>query len=721
MIPLIGYTDRFSARAGGSIAVKVSSTLDGPYQADLVRLRSGDPNPVGPGMRMETVEAAFAGSYKSRFQPVHAGSCGVVDAKGLVLDGDWTLSLRVQPWRLSHGKTQTVLALKAEPGLALSVSKSGAVLRIGAETCRVAAPMLERRWYELRVAMAQGRITLTQTPLQTDWGVHDAGEAMLAIAAAPGAIGTILFAADFDGGAHPYRDHFDGRLEHPLIARGAPDTATPETLAASAVIAWWDFSADIPTARITDRGPSGLHGAMVNQPTRAMRGAMWDGTCMSWQENPVHYAAVHFHADDLDDCEWDTDFTFDVPPDLPSGVYGIRLRAEAAEDVIPVFVLPPPGRVTAKVALLFPTYTYQVYANYDRANYDDALRARQAEWGTYPHHPGQHKQFGLSTYDWHGDGSGVAYSSLRRPIMTFRAGYIAYVDPRGSGLRHFPSDMHLVAWLDAMGIAFDAITDHDVAREGSGLLQSYAAVLTGTHPEYQSPKTLDAMREYITEGGHLAYLGGNGFYWRVAVSDAAPDTIEVRRGEGGTRAWAAEPGEYYNAFDGGYGGLWRRNGRPPQMLVGVGFSAQGRFEGSYYRRTPASYADDLAWIFAGVDGETIGDFGYSGGGAAGFEVDRADPLLGTPPNAVVLCSSEKHPAHFGVTPEELLTPPANFGQPAGPPELIRSDMVYFDTAKGGAVFSVGSITFCGSLPWNGFDNQISRLVRNVIERFTADR
>ncbi len=721
MIPLIGYADRFSARAGGGIAVKVSSTLDEPYRADLVRLRSGDPNPDGPGMRMEPVEAAFAGSYPSRFQPVHAGSCGVIDAKGLRLPEDWTLSVRVQPWRLADGATQAVVSLQAEPGLTLSVSKGGAVLRIGAATCRVDAAMLERRWYALRVVVAGRRVRLIQTPLQTDWGVDSAGEAALADVAAPGAICTVLFGADFDGGAHPYRDHFDGRLEHPLIVRGATDTARPEALFAAALLAWWDFSLDISTARITDRGPSGLHGAMVNQPTRAMRGASWDGTCMNWQEKPDQYGAVHFHADDLDDCGWDTDFTFAVPAHLPSGVYGVRLRAGTAEDVIPVFVLPPPGRATAQVALLFPTYTYQVYANYDRANYDDALRSRQAEWGAYPHHPGQHKQFGLSTYDWHGDGSGVAYSSLRRPIMTFRAGYIAYVDPRGSGLRHFPSDLHLVAWLDAMGIGFDAITDHDVAREGSALLRRYAAVLTGTHPEYQGPATLDAIGGYIAEGGHLAYLGGNGFYWRVAVSDAAPDTIEVRRAEGGTRAWAAEPGEYYNAFDGGYGGLWRRNGRPPQMLVGVGFSAQGRFEGSYYRRTPACHAAGLEWIFAGIEGEIIGDFGYSGGGAAGFEVDRADTLLGTPPNAVVLCSSEKHPAHFGVTPEELLTPPANFGEPAGPTALIRSDMVYFETAKGGAVFSVGSITFCGSLPWNGFDNDISRLLRNVVEHFIAGR
>ena len=36
------------------------------------------------------------------------------------------------------------------------------------------------------------------------------------------------------------------------------------------------------------------------------------------------------------------------------------------------------------------------------------------------------------------------------------------------------------------------------------------------------------------------------------------------------------------------------------------------------------------------------DFGLSGGGAAGFELDRADQDLGTPDNAVVLARSENH-------------------------------------------------------------------------------
>jgi hypothetical protein len=135
---------------------------------------------------------------------------------------------------------------------------------------------------------------------------------------------------------------------------------------------------------------------------------------------------------------------------------------------------------------------------------------------------------------------------------------------------------------------------------------------------------------------------------------------------------------------GGYGGLWRRNGRAPQLLCGVGFSAQGLFEGSYYRRMPGAADPRAAWILDGVDGEVIGDFGLSGGGAAGFELDRADFALGTPPNALILARSEGHQSHFGTVLEELLSHLATLNGER-PKDLIRAEIVYFETTAGGTV------------------------------------
>ncbi|MFM7609552.1 MAG: hypothetical protein ACKO9A_11895 [Alphaproteobacteria bacterium] len=38
---------------------------------------------------------------------------------------------------------------------------------------------------------------------------------------------------------------------------------------------------------------------------------------------------------------------------------------------------------------------------------------------------------------------------------------------------------------------------------------------------------------------------------------------------------------------------------------------------------------------------------------------------------------------------------------------------------GGAVFAVGSITYCGSLWRQGFEGPISRLTENVVRRFAG--
>lgn len=728
-VPFIGYADRFSARPGGRIAVKVSSTLGGTYAADLVRVRHGDPNPDGPGIRLIELPSNFAGTYPGRFQPTHLGSYARIAAASLDTGAAFTLVVRVQPWLLSAEPRAIASRLDASgDGWSLAMTADGArfTVRAGGREATVAvagAPVL-RRWYELTASFDGGRLALDQRPLAVTWGAGDGGSAVaetedLAAAASGAPVVIGAEAAGEEAGRGFCRAHFDGRIEDPRLFRGVRSAAVGEPDAGDPdLLAWWDFSRGIDTQRVEDRGPLGLHGDLVNLPARAVCGSRWTGREHCWRHAPEDYAAIHFHSDDLADAGWETDFTVEVPPDMKSGAYGVRLRADGHEDIIPFYVVPPRGTTAAPVAFLASTFTFQVYANYNRFNYDDDYKARQEAWNAYPYHPSEHHDFGHSTYNFHPDGSGICYSTRLRPIVNFRPGYLSYVDLRGSGLRHYPADTHLLDWLEEKGIAYDVVTDEELDEEGVALLRPYKALVTGTHPEYHTPRTLDAIQAYVADGGRLAYLGGNGFYWKVARRADLPHVVEIRRAEGGIRAWAAEPGEYYNAFDGAYGGLWRRNGRPPQKLAGVGFSGQGKFEGSFYRLLPASRDPAVAWIFDGVEGETIGDFGLSGGGAAGFELDRADPVLGTPPNARILARSEGHQDHFVTVPEELLT---HLTTVTGekPADLIRAELVYFETAKGGAVFSTGSITFCGSLSHGGYDNQVSRMLENVLRRFMS--
>ncbi|MFC7474938.1 N,N-dimethylformamidase beta subunit family domain-containing protein [Dankookia sp. GCM10030260] len=722
-MPLIGYLDRFSARPGERLEVKVSSQLATPYRAELVRVRHADPNPAGPGMKLIPVPADWAGEYPSVAKPVPNGSLGRAAGR-LALGEGFSLLLRVSPWLLREAP-QVVLALAGEGrALTLSVTTAGFAVDVvqGGETirCATAAAPQRRAWYEIAVTLGAGRLTLTQRPLQRVWGATDNGAAEAALPVADWSGETsITFAAASDATAH-----FNGRIEDPLLLRGTPRVTLddPEALLASGRVAtWWDFAQAMEGEAILDRGPAALHGTLVNLPARAVKGSRWTGAEHAWPHAPRHYAAIHFHEDDLEDCRWATDFIVPIPAGMPSGVYAVRLTAGTDWDMIPFFVLPPKGVARAAVAYLANTFTCQVYANYRRPEFPDDHRAKRQAWGAFDWCGNLVTDYGLSTYNTHVDGSGIHLSSRLRPIMNMRPGFLAVPDPKGSGLRHLPADSHLTDWLEEKGIAFDIITDEDLDDEGVELLARYRCVVTGSHPEYHTPGTLDALQAYVNDGGRLAYLGGNGFYWKVARRPDRPHVLEIRRAEGGIRAWAAETGEYCNQLDGTLGGLWRRNGRPPQLLCGVGFSGQGKFEGSHYRAMPGAADPRAAWILDGTGiapGETFGGFGLSGGGAAGFELDRADPMLGTPPNAVIVARSEGHQDHFVTVPEELLT---HITTVTGekPEALIRAEIVYFETRNGGAVFSTGSITFCGSLSYADYVNPISRMLENVLTRFQA--
>ena len=50
---------------------------------------------------------------------------------------------------------------------------------------------------------------------------------------------------------------------------------------------------------------------------------------------------------------------------------------------------------------------------------------------------------------------------------------------------------------------------------------------------------------------------------------------------------------------------------------------------------------------------------------------------------------------------------------------VKADVVFYETVCGGAVFSVGSIAWCASLAHNGYQNNVARLMANVMRRFLS--
>lgn len=709
-LPLIGYCDRLSAHAGQTVAFKVSSALDAPYRARLVRIVSADPNPAGPGQIEWDVDAPFAGAYPSRAQPIRMGSYARTDT-ALRQEGDGAIRVEATIWPTTPDKGEQIVV--AYDDIALTVAPDGSAgARLADTALSTGAALKARHWYRLVLTFDPdtGTLRIAQDELRAAHPVR--AEAMVAVAGTPrrDRHAPVLFAAT--GGSEATTGHFNGKIEAPSLHFAAEPRA-------AALAARWDFARDIPTTRIRDTGPRRLDGRVFNLPARAMTGAAWDGRETCWRHAPDHYGAIHFHDDDVADFGWETDFAFTVPEDLPSGIYAARLEGGGHWDAIPFFVTPPPGRRRADLCVVIPSFTYVVYGNHARVDFDAAWTRRASDWDGYPANPAEHPELGWSTYNAHSDGSGICHATHRRPLLTLRPGFLTFAGAAGSGLRHLQADTHLIAWLHAKGHAYDIVTDHDLDEGGADRLSGYKAVTTTTHPEYHTQNTLDALTAYRDRGGKLMYLGGNGFYWRIARHGETPDALEIRRAEGGIRAWEAEPGEYFQAFDGAYGGLWRRNGRPPQQLAGIGFIAQGLFEGSIYRRTDDSHAPDLAWVFDGIEGETFGECGLSGGGAAGFELDCVDEKLGTPDGVRVLARSEGHGPSFVLVPEELLTHVVSRnGERTG--QRMRADMILGPVPGGGAIFATGSITFCGSLPCDGFDNPVSRLLNNVLTRFLND-
>jgi N,N-dimethylformamidase len=745
MMPLAGYADRLSVRPGETVAFKLANATGQPVSVRLVRVVGADANPAGPGIDLRPLDQVPVEVAAPGPQSAHQGSYGRVDlgSRGTGLSSLTMLATIKITGSPADGRAILSLLEPLAGGIGLSVDRRGRLaVAVGVpspggegvswRTIETPTPLERDVWHRVWVSFERKTGDVVIGSLKVDAG-KAAGTARVTTARAAEALalGRAKFLIGAAGeGRDPFR--FDGRIERPMIfdrVLSGDDVAKAfDGAMAPGLVGCWDFSREMSTSRIEDVGPHGLHGTVVNSPARAMRGSKWTGREHCFRHAPDQYGAIHFHSDDIDDCGWPTTHEWTVPADLRSGVYALLAEAGGQTENIPFFVVPPKGRATARIALLASTFTYTVYHNHTRPEWTTdpawvkAWKDQAAAWpGAYPHNPGDHREYGLSTYNFHTDGSGIHFASWHRPMLNVRIGYITYPHPkiRGSGLRHFPADSHLTAWLEKKGFEYDLITDWELHHEGAELLKRYGVVMTGSHPEYHTERMLDALEAYRDGGGRLMYMGGNGFYWKIALSSERPGQIEIRRAEGGIRAWAAEPGEYYNQLDGEYGGLWRRNARPPQKLVGVGFTAQGNFVGSYYRVNGDARRDPrVAWILDGVSDEKVGDFGLSGHGAAGFELDRVDYRLGTPAHAVVVAASENHPpeAPWVLVPEEHLTHIVTWaGQPAK--QLIRADMTFFETNGGGAVFSTGSITFCGSLPANGFENNISRITENVLRRF----
>jgi N,N-dimethylformamidase len=745
---VVGYSDRLSARPGEAIRFMVSCSAP-EYEAALVRLIHGDINPLGPGFKEEEIRSDMDGRHRGREQKINTGSYISVPHTPLPASSrGFTIQAWIWPTTPRKG-TQGILTKwdgHANAGFGLFIGENGQLsLRLGrkdgkTECIDSARALRPRTWYFVvgSYDAADGTVHLRHEAVLPDDPGNVTTERQVTGPLALETHSPFLMAAcpvAGDAARTALGAFFNGKIDRPrLFSR--PLTASElaalrgDLLPSPAqrdLVADWDFSIEPASDRAVDTSPNGLHGTVMQTPTRAMTGHNWTGLETDFRNAPQEYGAIHFHDDDLADAGWECDFTFRVPADLPSGIYAARLRTRDSFDYVPFFVRTGADGPWAKVLFLAPTLSYMAYGNEhlpSQPGRSERLTGMTLEellvlGSDYEQSVFRYMQDNklTSLYEPHSDGSGVAYTTRLRPLVNMRPLYRKPIS-QFKWTHQFNEDLYLVDWLTAMGHDFDVATDEDLHVEQTDLLSRYKVVLTGSHPEYWTERMFSALERYLSQGGRLMYLGGNGFYWVTSVDKDRPHVIEVRRGEAGVRTWQAEPGEYHHATTGELGGLWRFRGKVPQRIVGVGMTATGGEPARPYRRQPASHDPRVSFMFEGIgDKEVIGDFGLHMGAAAGWEIDRADAKLGTPPHALVVASSFGHSDSYQLSVEELWKTDPKVGGTTC--KDVRADIVYFECPHGGAVFSVGSISYCGSLSFNGYKNNVSRLTDNVLRAFSA--
>ncbi|KAH8803361.1 hypothetical protein F5884DRAFT_739703 [Xylogone sp. PMI_703] len=734
---IIGYAEPWIVAPGDSVAIKISCT-ESEYKYRTVRLIQGIDLDHSPKKAEVEISEIPRGQQRGRFQQAQPGSYGYVPNWGLPVRADFLhVSFYMQPWLVDCSHPQTIVStlnIATCTGFSIVLNSQGLLdINVGdthkIEVINTGLKPRKKAWSKVKLIVKSRsfQVSLTHRAFKVEPIPPPAKfESRLDGEASVFRPGPLLIAARQGNAVDNSQTENDSKPNATDFFNGRIDHLTLKTCGEqSSLLARFDFAVDISSDRIVDVSGHGHNGVLINAPTRAVKGHDWDGSESDWTRAKFGYGAIHFHDDDLDDAEWETDFTITIPASARSGAYAVIVEAINGSDTDAITFFVRPTRWTSdnsnKVCLIFSTFTYLAYAN---ERLYDTTRQNTADLG-----PGfdinkvlksaefykmqRRSDLGLSVYDRHNDGSGVCFSSSKRPILNVRPGYIMWAFSRP---REFSADLMMLGFLERERIPYEILTDHDLHDHGANALHGFNTVITGCHPEYPSLQSFSAYSCFSRTGGNLMYLGGNGFYWVSSLDSTRPHRLEIRRGDVGIRPYSLPGGEHVTSLDGQRGGLWRSRGMSCNTLFGVGFCAQGTGDGVPYMRTEESKDPKLSWMFTGIDGDLIGEYGL-GGGASGDEIDRYDLENGSPEGALTLATSTGHSDDFGIAIEDLSYPALNtLGTQT---TLIRSDIVYYVGSGGGAVFSVGSINWYCSLAWDDYDNNVARLTRNLIKGFLA--
>lgn len=360
-------------------------------------------------------------------------------------------------------------------------------------------------------------------------------------------------------------------------------------------------------------------------------------------------------------CTWNETFSLTIPDTWRSGLYAASCTDAADTSFDVSFVVKPSHDNRSNIAVLANVNTWLAYNG----------------WG------------GQSKY------SGSARTSFLRPNPGAAPGADFHLT-RG--------ELWILGWLSSIGHRPDLFTDIDFHNDGCDASQ-YRCLVLSTHPEYWSRQMYANLAAYLDAGGSVLYLGGNGIY-ENGEYEAGQTGMIFRDGlEGGPRVSA----------------LFRvlAPAMPERSLLGVATERCG-VVGSAYRIDAANHplfaqvkvADRITGAQRQVvNGDLFGELGlntgFGNGKASAWEVDTRDGVgaIAIPVN----CATENGFIQSSTLPDGLVVLATGEPDIEGP----GAEMVFYEHSGGGIVFSVGSLTFGGSLV---VDRTIQQLMRNVLAR-----
>jgi hypothetical protein len=375
-----------------------------------------------------------------------------------------------------------------------------------------------------------------------------------------------------------------------------------------------------------------------------------------------------------------------VPGPELSGLYYLHAETESGEFFSFPWVVAP-AKPSAPICVLASTMTWNAYNNFGgRSNYINAT--------SLPETPTVNGRQDLARYSLEGSYTEWrAFDEAYAPISAERPEPFNHVpfetestDPiAGRQPCHLaPAEWRLLAWLEREGYSYDFYSEHQLHNDEIDL-DAYKVVISQVHPEYWSSHMYDQIKDWVqNRGGHFMYLGGNGLNCEIEVLDDHRMHFKTHVISGPKGTGAVDPKDPSIVYESRFG----RTHESEANLLGVVFTESGIMTAAPYECLEPDH-----WVFTGT-GLRKGDlFGEETlheripGGASGHETDKMSPS--SPPSTKLLAKGTNR-------------------------DDGGAHMTYYDTDSGGAVFSVGSITWSACVL---VDPYISRITSNVINHF----